>query len=140
MSHPRFELHLHLAEAALQQADGLGNGLAVLFRFRFRTAPALAPAHVVVEAGALFADIPRKLFIAGGKLQGHPQGVDNPPGGPTAAVRAEIPGAVFGHPGRQRERGIGVLHGEFDIGIGLVVLEEDVVARLVPLDERAFQH
>ena len=65
----------HLAELALQEADGLGHGLLVLAARHLLAAVAVAKAHVEVEAGPLLPLVPREFFSAGGQLQGPADGV-----------------------------------------------------------------
>ena len=56
------------------------------------------------------------------------------------AVRAEIFTALFFYlPGFQKPR-IGLLHGDFDIGVGLVIPEQNIVLGTVFFDEIAFQN
>jgi len=54
------------------------------------------------------------------------------------AVRPEIPGAVLLHAAREEHPRIGLV-GDADPGVGLAVLEEDVVMGLVLLDEVVLQ-
>ena len=140
------QLHLSLEVGAdllvlpLQQPDGLVDVLPVAALVHLRPAVAVALAHAVVEAGALLADVPGELFPALGQAQGRLDGLDDVLGGAPAAVGAEVPGPVLGGLVGQGEPGVGLSHRQADVGVALVVLEEDVVPGLVPLDEGALQH
>ena len=92
-----------------------------------------------VETGPLLAYIPGELLPAGGQAQGGAQGVDDGLGVFPTGVGTEIPGPVLRHLAGQGEAGVGLV-GQADIGIALVVLEQDVIPGLVPLDEGALQH
>ena len=114
---------------------------AVLFRRRpAGAAPAGAGAHMVIEAGPRLVYVAREAARTGGQLEGLAHGVyyvlcQAPP-----SKGAEILGAVLNHAVRQREARVLALHVQADEGIALVVLEQDVVVRLVALYERVFQH
>ena len=55
------------------------------------------------------------------------------------AEGAEVPGPVLGDAVGEGEAGVGLVR-EADEGVALVVLQEDVVAGHVPLDEGVLQH
>ncbi len=128
-----------LLGTALQQLAGLLDP-AVIFRLRhLRTAEAVAPAHVEVQAGPLRADIPGELAAAGGQPQGLAHRVHRLPGLIPPAEGAEVFGAVVGGAVHQGEPGIPP-PAEPDEGIPLVILQQDVVMGHVALDEGVFQH
>ena len=137
--HLRRQVGLDLFKPPLQQGDGLGDGLVVGGLQLVPPAIAVAFVHVEVQAGPLLADVPGELLSAGGQAQGGAQGIDDGLGVLPAGIGAEIPGPVLRHLAGQGEPGIGLV-GQADIGIALVVLEQDVIPGLVPLDEGALQH
>ena len=57
-----------------------------------------------------------------------------------AAVGAEVPGPVLRRPVGQGESRVLLLHRQADVGVALVILQQDVVPGLVPLDEGILQH
>ena len=69
------QVFFHLAELALQKADGLGHGLLVLAARHLLAAVAVTKAHVEVEAGPLLPLVPWEFLPAGGQLQGPADGV-----------------------------------------------------------------
>ena len=133
-------LRHHLVQLALQQLHRLVHVGPVLALVHIGAAIAVTGAHVEVEAGALLADVPGELPLAGGQAQGGEQGVNDALAGPPGAVGAEVPGPVPGHLGGKGELGILLLDAEADIGVALAVLEQNVVPGLVALDEGALQH
>ena len=137
--HLRRQVGLDLFKPPLQQGDGLGDGLVVGGLQFVSPAIAVAFVHVEVQAGPLLADVPGELLSAGGQAQGSTQGIDDGLGVFPAGIGAEVPGPVLRHLACQGEPGIGLV-GQADIGIALVVLEQDVIPGLVPLDEGALQH
>ena len=81
----------------------------------------------------------RRAAAAGGQLQGGGDGVQGGAGLIAPAVGAEVPGPVRRRAADHGEAGVG-LPGQPDEGVALVVLEEDVVAGHVLLDEGVLQH
>ena len=138
--HLRLELLAHLLKFPLQQAHGLIHRLPVTSLVHAGAAVTVALAHMVVQAGALPADVPRELLMAGGQPQGQPQRVDDALGGAPAAIRPKIARPVLRRAVGQREFGVILFHRQADIRIALVVLQQDVVAGHVPLDKGVLQH
>ena len=141
----RLRLHLpgHLPEEllglALQHLTGLPDAAVVLCLRHLRAAEAVAPAHVEVQAGPLRPDVPGKFPAAGGEAQGGAHGVQGLPGLEPPAEGAEVLRPVVGPLVDHGKPGIGP-PGEADEGIALVVLEQDIIAGHVPLDEGVLQH
>ena len=131
----------HLPQLAAQQLRRLGHpGLILRLTGAVGRAEAVAFPDVVVQTRPLLADVPGELAVAGGQLQrgayclqGHPRLV--PP-----AKGAEVPGPVLLRLVHQREPGIGRFLIEPHKGIALVVLQQNVVPGLVPLDEGVLQN
>ena len=133
------QVRFDLLEPPLQQGDRLGDGLLMLLLHLEAAAVAIALAHVEVEAGALLPNVPGKALPTGGQAQGGAQGVHDSLGGVAAGVRAEIACPVLRRPVGQGEAGV-LLPGQADVGVALVVLEQDVVLRGVGFDLACFQH
>ena len=133
------QVRFDLLEPPLQQGDRLGDGLLMLLLHLEAAAVAVALAHVEVEAGALLPNVPGKALPAGGQAQGGAQGVHDSLGGVAAGVGAEIACPILRRPVGQGEAGV-LLPGQADVGVALVVLEQDVVPGLVALDEGVFQN
>ncbi|MPM28966.1 hypothetical protein SDC9_75504 [bioreactor metagenome] len=141
----RFCFHLlcHLPQKLfglpLQQRRRLGHAaLIILFR-QTGTAPSVAPAHVIVQTRPPHADILRKFPAAGGQLQRGAYRVQRLTRLKSAPEGAEIPRRVGGYAVDHGKPGIRLL-GQPHKGIALVVLQQNVVLRHVPLDEGVFQH
>ena len=110
----------------------------IFLRVRLAAAEAVAAAHVVIEAGALLPDIAREPARAGRQAEG---GADRVDGGAGLAARAEGPEvarAVVRRFVGKREARVGAV-GETDKGVALIVLEQNVVVRLMLLDEGVFE-
>ena len=76
----------------------------------------------------------RKVHLAGGDLEGAVYQTNYPVGEVAWEVRTKVRGAILENAPRDidaRPR----LVGQFDVRVGLVVAEQDVIARLVLLDE-----
>ena len=93
---------------------------------------------MVVQAGPLLTDIPGKGLMAGGQVQSPADGVQGGAGLHAPAVGTEIFGAVLGGAADQGEFGVG-LPAQPHQRIALVVLEQNVIAGHVLLDEGVFQ-
>ena len=134
------ELLLHRPKIALQQLHRLANALPVLLLGHLRAAPAVAVAQVMVQTGPLLADIPGELFLAGGQVQSQGDGVQNLVGVAPGAVGPKVFCPVLRRPAHQGEPGIPGIQVEPDIGIAFVVLQQNIILGLVPLDQGALQH
>ena len=138
--HPFRQLGSDGAQLALQQGGGLGHAAAVFRRVRtVRAAEAVTPAHVEVQAGALLADVAGEPSGTGGQAQGGAHGVQRqarfvPAAEGTVVFRAVVGGAVH-----QGKAGV-VAAVQPHEGIALVILQQNVVAGLMALDEGILQH
>ena len=93
-----------------------------------------------IEARPVLAKITRKLLGAARKLQRQAERVDHMLRNRTAAEGAEIFRAVVSGLSHQGEAGIGRVSVQPHKGIALVVFQENIILRHMPLDERAFEH
>ena len=91
-----------------------------------------AAMDVVLQAG--FGMAPLQIHLAGGHQEVAVDEMHQPVRQVGREVRAEIRGAVLAQPPRHVHPRI-LLVGELDVGVGLVVAQQDVEARLVLLDE-----
>ena len=129
-----------LPALAVEDQGSLHHAAAVILRVAVAEAPAGACAHVIVETGPLFADIPRKLAGAVRQQQGFGDRGDDVPRLAPAAEGAEVFCPVLASAALDRHGRVFLPHIEADKRIALVVLEQDVVMGFVPLDERIFQY
>ena len=135
------ELRRHLPQPSLEQPHSLSDAAAVLGSVRaVGTAEAVAPADVVIQAGAFPADILREPAGAGGQPQGGTHRVDGLPRLAAAAEGPKVPGAVLRGTGHQRKTGVFGRFIQPYKGVALVILQQNVVAGHVPLDEGVFQN
>ena len=112
-----------------------------VFRGRARKlAPCVTVIHMIVEAGPLFSKITRKFFRASGKLQCKPDGIDHALGHKSSAVGPKVARAVSHDAADELHGRILVPHVDAQIGIALIVFQENIIFRHVPLDERALEH
>ena len=129
-----------LPAPALQDLHRLAHPRPVIITVAVLETPAGAGAHVVVETGAILADVPGELAAAVRQQQGLADGVDDLPGLGASPEGAVVLGPVLGS-------AAGDAHGRVFLprvhpheGIALVVLQQDVVVGLMALDEGVFQH
>ena len=94
---------------------------------------------MVVQTGPLLPDIPWEGLAAGGQVEGPADGVQGGAGLHAAAIGAVVLGAVAGRTADDGELRV-CLPAQAHEGVGLVVLEQDVVMGHVLLDEGVFQH
>ena len=141
LRHGRLVAADDLVHAALQQVHDLVDPAVVLLLRHLAHAAAAATADMVVEARAVFAaqdgvgidfEAAGAQRVVGGEQLQQASGVEH------GAVWPEVAGAVLLHtPGQEHARKR--FRGDADPGVGLAVLQEDVVAGLVLLDEVVFQ-
>ena len=133
--HPEFQLADQLVRLPREKQFDVLDG-AVVFRFAAKTGNAgpETALHLVVEAG------PRKrsvdFQVACAQLEILVDQFDRPPRIARRKERAEIQSAVFLDAPRDEDSRIRLVHRELQIRETLVILEMDVVARLVLLDQR----
>ena len=139
----RCRLHLgaqvaqHLLGAPFQEEDGLADHLGVLLFAAVRGAGGDAAVDVVLQA--------RPRVVAGDRLRAASPGeellgnIERFSHGAGAGVRAEVAGAVLLHPAGDVDAGPGVAEVYLQVGVVLIVLEPDVVERLMTLHQRRFQ-
>ena len=138
--HLHAQLARHLLVVPLQDEDGLLHpGVVVLLAAR-ELAPAVAVVHVVIQAGALLAEVARELLGAAGQLERQPQRIDHMLRHEAAAEGTKVAGLVAGNAADHLHGGIVLRQIDAQIRVALVILQEDVVLGHVPLDERAFEH
>ena len=125
---------------ALEQKDGLLQPRVIVRLLHAGPAPAVAALHLIVQAGPLLADVAREFFGAARQAERRTQGIDDLLCAPAASVGAEIARAVVRDARGQRDDGIGLTQVDAQVGVALIVLEQDVVFRHIVLDERAFEH
>ncbi len=125
----RRSLPLHLlaqragepAVVAVQQLLGLPNAAQILLLVRRAAAEGVAAPHVVVEAGALLADVAREGAAAGRQAEGSADGVDRRARLAPSAEGAEVERIVVRGPADHRKARI-ALRAEAHKGIALVIL------------------
>ena len=95
---------------------------------------------MMVETRTVFADIPREHPRTGFEQQCFADRIDRAARRHTARIGAEIARAVMPRAGHNGKRRIGRIRVQPDIGIALVVLQKDVVLRLIFFDHRVLEH
>ena len=138
--HLALQLIRELLALAVKYHRRLRYAAAVVLCAAVFQAPARAAAHVVVEAGALLAYIPRELPRAVRQQQRLGYRAYNVIGLSAPAERTEVFCSVFPRAVRQRHPRVLFMQVQPDKWVALVVLEQNVVVRLVLLYERVFQH
>ena len=123
-----------------QQFPGLRHGLTVFGAGLSLLAPSGALIHVIIQAGPPLPYIPGKLQMTAGELQSQAKGFHHVMGDTSAAKRAEILRAIVTEPAHQGDSGIDLPHIQPQIGIALVILQQDIVLRHIALDQGAFQY
>ena len=133
VAHLRLHTLQHLDAAALEKQQRVVDDGAVLLGRAVARARRDAALDVVVEAGPrigardlLCARTPREQLLHDVQRAPHRAG---------RGVRAEVAGAVVLDATRDRDARPIVLHVDLEVGVVLVVLEPDIVDRLVALDE-----
>ena len=114
---------------ALEQKDGLLQPRVIVRLLHAGPAPPVAAVHLIIQAGPLPADVAREFFGAARQAERRTQGVDDLLRAPSAAVGAEIACAVIRDARGQRDDGIGLTQVDAQVGVALIVLEQDVVFR-----------
>ena len=131
------EVGFEVFEAAFEEEAGLADGLGVFGGGdEAFDAGAEAAADVVLQAGVgVFAV---EVDFAGGDFELAVDEVGEAVGEVAGEVGTEVGGAVFAEAAGDEDAGDAFAR-EFDVGVGFVVLEEDVEAGLVLLDEVVFE-
>ena len=112
----------------------------VLRRADLARARRAAAAEVLVEARAVLADVAREYPRTGLEVERFADRVDGAARGHAARVGAEVPRPVLRRLGNHGKRRVGRVRVQPDIGIALVVLEQDVVLGLIFFDHRVLEH
>ena len=121
-------------EEELRVADGLRVDLG---RGESFDAGAEAAMNVVLQAGA--GMVAREIDLAAGEEKAAMDEFDDAVGEIAGKVRAVVGGAVLAQAAGDEDFGEAVGEGELDVGVGLVVAQQDVEARLALLDEVVFE-
>ncbi len=100
-------------------------------------AGAEAALDVVLQAGARM--VAREIDLAAWNEEAAMDQVDETVGQVAGKVGAEVRAAVFAETPGDEDLWIAVAEGELDVGVGLVVAQQDVEARLLLLDEVVFE-
>ena len=129
-----------LAALALEDQGGLRHAGAVVRPIASLEAPAGAAAHLVLQAWPFLSDVARELPRTVRQQQGVLDHADDLARLKAAAEGAVVIGAVLRRAARDRHDRIVAFRVDADEGVALVVLEQDIVVRLVALDQRVFQH
>ena len=136
--HARGEGALELGVAAFKEELRVADGLLVGFgRGEAFDAGAEAAVNVVLQAGARM--VAREIDLATGDEKAAMDELDDAVGEVAGKVRAVVGGAVFAQAAGDEDFGEAVGEGELDVGVGLVVAQQDVEARLALLDEVVFE-
>ena len=130
----------HLPQLARKQPHRLLH-TAAIFRpvGAIGAAKAVTLADMVVEAGPLLANVAGKTAGAGRQLQRRRHGVERLPRLMSSAERPKILRPILGGLADHGKAGIFLLPIQADEGIALIILQKDIIAGLMALDEGVFQ-
>ena len=95
---------------------------------------------MMVEAGALLSDIPRKHSVAGAQLEQFIQEFYRIFYCRRARVRPEIAGFIFFHLPGKLHPGESLRYGDLDKRVCFIILQQRIIFRAVLLDQIIFQH
>ena len=93
--------------------------------------------NVVLQAGA--GMVAREIDLAAGQKKAAMDQLDDAVGEVAGKIRAVVRRAVLAQAARDEDLGKAVGQRQLDVGIGLVVAQQDVEARLALLDEVVFK-
>ena len=93
-----------------------------------------------VEAGPLLPLVPWEFLPAGGQLQGPADGVQDRLGVVPPAEWPKVFCPVVGQFPLDGKAGVQLFHGKTDVGVALVIFQQDIIVGLMSLDEGVFQH
>ena len=136
--HLSLDLTLDVFHFTTQEFRGIAHGCFVLFGSYLARANAGTTPHLVINARALATNILWKSTRTRRKPQSARQKFDERICRSRTRIGAVVTRFVFFSFARKNETGI-LLVGDFDIGIGLCILEADVVFGIVLLDEGILQ-
>ena len=125
---------------ALEQRDRLVDQRVILLRTDLARARRTAAAEVQIQARSVLADVPWKGTRTAFEVQGFADRINRSASGSAAHVRAEVACTVMRRLGDDLEIRVGQRGVQPHIGIAFVVLEQDVVLRLVLFYHRVFEH
>ena len=116
------QLLCHLLVAPLQDGGDLGHPRMIVRLGAAELTPAVAVAHVVIQARAGLAKVPGELLVAAGQAEGQAQGVKQMLGHAAAGKGAEVLGAVVLGAVFQGDRRVVLPQVQAQIGVALGVL------------------
>ena len=125
---------------SLEQLPGLKHGFPVLGAGFGWLTPTGAQIHVVVQAGTVFSNIPWELLVAVRKLQCRTDCLQHGVRYVSGSVGTEILCSIvcdFAYHGNGR---VNFLHIQPQVGIPLIILQQNIVFRHISLDQGAFQN
>jgi hypothetical protein len=136
--HARSQRALQLRVAAFKKQLCIADGVLVgLGRGEAFNARAEAAVNIVLQAGARM--VAREIDLATGQKKTAVNELDYAISQIAGEVRPIISRAVFAQAARHENLGEAVGQGELDVGVGLVVAQQNVEARLALLDEIVFE-
>ena len=119
----------------LQEQDHLLHGGTVCLGGLAQLTPTVTVVHVVVEARAALAHVPREYLAAARQMKGQPQCIHQLIGHGSPAIGAEVIRAVAGDLADQLHHRVFCPAVDAQIRVALVVLQEDIVFGHMPLDQ-----
>ena len=136
--HPLLHLPRDVADVTRQDLCGVSEYGAVCRGIDLTRAGRNTSAHLSVDAGTLPSDVTRENAAAGRNTEDLTDGFRRAPGIARRAVGTEIRPAVRGARARDEQARIFFLR-DLDIGIGFCILQLDIVARRMTLDQHVFK-
>ena len=140
LQHLRPQILGQLLIVSGEKQPGLFHGIPVFRRAPAQLAPASALVHMVIQTGPILPQVSGKLLAAARQLQGQKDGPQYILGHSPAAIGAKIGRAIVGQLVNHCNFWILLRHIQPQVWIALIVFQEDVVLRQIPLDEGALQN
>ena len=125
---------------AVQKIHSLADAVPVLLRTDKTLAGCFALSDLVIQAGAFSTDVPREIPAAVPDLVELAEKFDRLLYGKSALERTIITGSVLLHFPGEKYPGIFFLQRDFNVRIGLVILEKRVVLGTMLLDQVIFKN
>ena len=130
----------HRLVVSVQELNRLRHALCVVLAALIALTGRLTLFNMIIQAGALFSDIPRQNAIAGTQPIELINQLDGILDSARAGIRSEVARLVLFHCTRKKHPRKRLAHRHLDKRIRLIVFQHGVVFRAMLLDQIALQH